>query len=316
MNITAIGVVFSSYNGKTAQKTTSETPIKEISFDSSVKKTNEKEDVTYHSTQQLSSTSSMTSFKDPTNGKFVVVSLDNSNIEKLKSKFNNDVLLDESTNTYKLTGKAEEFVSNWFADIAYNRNFLQADENNDGMMTEEEYLKTYNDFYFYGEATLSIQKDMLEVNVYEQVTQSYVPFNHLEDNAYRRNDYAKSLDDELNYTLLTDVDYDGKITLKEAYTQTSSVEQAILEDVQRYADVDITSLEGKFFNAVMSHLLDKILEKDEDEKTVSFSTEDWQRILGEIQSTQSSASINAYDEEGKLLITNNQEKKSKEEIYG
>ncbi len=58
------------------------------------------------------------------------------------------------------------------------------------------------------------------------------------------------------------MDYDGKITLKEAYTQTSSVEQAILEDVKRYADVDITSLAGKFFNAVMSHLLDKILEKD------------------------------------------------------
>lgn len=109
MNITALGVVFSSYNGKTVQKTIKETPTKEISFDSSVKKTNEKEDVTYHSTQQSSSISSMTSFKDPTNGKFVVVSLDNSNIEKLKSKFNNDVLLDESTNTYKLIGKAEEF---------------------------------------------------------------------------------------------------------------------------------------------------------------------------------------------------------------
>jgi len=33
-----------------------------------------------------------------------------------------------------LKGEVEEFVSSWYADIAYKRGYIQADENKDGFL--------------------------------------------------------------------------------------------------------------------------------------------------------------------------------------
>ena len=73
-------------------------------------------------------------FADPTNGNLVKLNLSNKNIEKLKSHFSNEDFYERKDKTLRLNGEAEAYVSGWFGDIAYKREFLKADTDNDGFI--------------------------------------------------------------------------------------------------------------------------------------------------------------------------------------
>lgn len=158
-------------------------------------------------------------FADPTNGNLVKVNLSKANIEKLKEHFTDENnFYERQDGTLRLNGKAEAYVSGWFGDIAYKREFLKADADKDGKLSEEEYQCTRNQFNGHGE--LSGAGDNI-VSILEQVTNSYVKLSEITDSKIVNYTYDKirpdSIDDELNSTLRVDANFDSVMTLSEAY---------------------------------------------------------------------------------------------------
>ena len=160
----------------------------------------------------------LVAFNDPTNNKFVVVSLNDSVLDKLKSHFGTDDFVKRDDGITALNNKAASFVSGWFGDIAYKREFLSADKNQDGNLDSSEYLNTKNEFAGHGElyfnGTDKEQIDATYVNVKANTSRIV---------RYNRDDYKQpnSIDDELNTTLRIDKNFDSSITLREAYNNNS-----------------------------------------------------------------------------------------------
>ena len=221
MDISAHGIAFSAYNARN-NKIAVENK-EENSFD------NELNRFSYKSTTH-NINSIKTYFKDPTNDKEVMVSLNQETINKLEKHFGEESFIKKDDGSIQLTAEAEEYVANWFADIAYNRKFLEADRNNDGRLTENEYNNTNNDFNveflsvtesFGGKEKLLLARE----EVTKQYSRTDTIFN---EQNYRKDEIVKSLDDELNKTIEIDKDFDSKITLKEAF---STKEGKNFEDV-------------------------------------------------------------------------------------
>ena len=137
MKITVSGTVFTSYDVKAKNNSKNE-----MSFEETLQSQNQQ---SYQTNHQLSQTSSKTIFIDPVNGGNISVSLENSTLEKLQNRFGVNSVVKDETGNINLSGEAQEFVAAWFADIAYTRGFLEADANNDGILSEEEYGNTRND---------------------------------------------------------------------------------------------------------------------------------------------------------------------------
>ena len=172
----------------------------------------DKFDISYKTTHPLED-SSFVAFKDPMNDKWVILSLKNDTISRLKEHFGEDDFYQKENGIIRLDNKAEAYVAGWYADIAYKRGFLEADRNNDGILDKNEYSQTKNDFEGYG--TLIIN------GAIEQITKSYVKVSENTSDIVRyNNDYYKrpqNLDEELDTTLRINKDFDKKITLREAY---------------------------------------------------------------------------------------------------
>lgn len=152
-------------------------------------------------------------FCDPTNGKNVSASLNDNVLEKLKSHFSEaDFHKNKEDASIKLSGKTEKFVSGWFGDIAYKREFLSADKNQDGNLNDDEYLNTKNDFHIKG-AFYNVA--MIE----EEITTTYSKISEQKYSNYIKtfDDRMKNIDQELNRTIDSDKNFDGKMTLNEAY---------------------------------------------------------------------------------------------------
>jgi len=215
MNIKTYGTAFTSYAVKANKLTKEQISNEKVSTNIEVKKTNEIENISYHSTSK-SVNSKFTVFKDPTNGKYVVSSLNDKTIEKLKTQFPEDNFIEKEDGSLRLTGKAEAFVSGWFADIAYKREFLESDKDNDGKLSEDEYEDTKNNFGIHIEVFGN--QDNKNLYTSEKVAASYISNNKSDYSNYREFNAAKSLDDELNETINVDKNFDGIMTLTEAYT--------------------------------------------------------------------------------------------------
>lgn len=137
MKITVSGTVFTSYDVKAKNNSKNE-----MSFEETLQSQNQQ---SYQTNHQLSQTSSKTIFIDPVNGGNISVSLENSTLEKLQNRFGVNSVVKNEAGDVELNDKAQDFVAGWFADIAYAREFLKADINNDGVLSEEEYGNTRND---------------------------------------------------------------------------------------------------------------------------------------------------------------------------
>ena len=220
MKITLSGNVFTSYDVKTKNSSKNENSFEETLL-------NQKQQ-SYQTNNQLSQTSSKISFIDPVNGGKVSVSLENSTLEKLQNRFGVNSVVRNEAGDVELKDKAQEFVAGWFADIAYTRGFLGADANNDGILSEEEYGNTKNGLVI--NSNISFEQDDFVVK--ENVIGRYSTSDEMNFNQYRTEKKEGSLDDELNYTLKLDKDFDGNITLQEAYEGESSIEQKVKENLK------------------------------------------------------------------------------------
>ena len=248
MQITLSGTVFTSYDVKTKNSSKNENSFEETLL-------NQKQQ-SYQTNNQLSQTSSKISFIDPVNGEKVSVSLENSTLEKLQNRFGVNSVVRNEAGDVELKDKAQEFVAGWFADIAYTRGFLGADANNDGILSEEEYGNTKNGLVI--NSNISFEQDDFVVK--ENVIGRYSTSDEMNFNQYRTEKKEGSLDDELNYTLNLDKDFDGNITLQEAYEGESSVNEKVKYDMQKlFIESDLFKNDGYFGN-YFTQALNYILE--------------------------------------------------------
>ena len=264
MKITVSGTVFTSYDVKTKNSSKNE-----MSFEETLQSQNQQ---SYQTNHQLSQTSSKTIFIDPVNGGNISVSLENSTLEKLQNRFGVNSVVKNEAGDVELNDKAQDFVAGWFADIAYAREFLKADINNDGVLSEEEYGNTRNDTNI----SLKVRFDEDTFLAEEKAIENYSKRTDWEYVSYRNGKNEGSIDEELNYTLNLDKNFDGNITLQEAYDGESSVNDKVKYDLQKlYIDSDFFKNDGHFssyFNQALNYILE-IMDKGED-----LDKEKWEQI--------------------------------------
>jgi hypothetical protein len=267
MIISTYGTAFTSYDVKANHKTKEEISDEKVSFDETVTQTHQVEDVVYHTTTQADD-AKPTTFIDPVTKKYVIASLENETLDKLRGHFGTDNVIEKEDGGIRLTGEAEAFVSGWFADIAYKREFLTADANSDGQLSEDEHNNTRNDFVVEGMAVIELlEKEERLLAVGEKVVDNYV--KALNNNGYRELQNASSLDDELNNTILLDSNFNGKMTLEEAYSHESesNAETVILRHLDELGITTIPSdIDTSNFDHLLNFILDVFLQKDEKEQ--------------------------------------------------
>ncbi|WP_419774390.1 hypothetical protein [Halarcobacter sp.] len=278
MQITLSGTAFKSYEVNAQHRTKEELSKENLSFDNTLTKTNQSDNITYQTTNENENTTNIV-FTDPANGNHVQVALDNSTIDRLKRNFSEDDFFQRENGDIRLNAKAEAFVSGWFADIAYKREFLSSDVNNDGKLTEEEYLNTYNAFGIKG--TITYNSDDISIN--EKVDNlGYGNYASIDETIYRTGIHVKSLDDELNYTLNADKDFDGEISLEEAYTSESTIENKVKANIGDFFSLPENQEKGElasFFSDAINFVLDALEEnkKNKDGRT-NINEEQWAQI--------------------------------------
>lgn len=266
MTISTHGTAFTSYDVKATKTTKEEINKESVSFDDTVKQTNEAEDVVYHTTTQADDAKA-TIFIDPVTKKYVIASLKNETLDKLKANFGTDDVVEKDDGSIRLTGEAEAFVSGWFADIAYKREFLIADENSDGQLSEEEYNNTWNDFGIEGfgitESSSGTEKLLVAA---EKITQPYgIASDDIGYRNYRELNIATSLDDELNTTLQVDKNFDGEMSLEEAYSTKSDKDEksVVFRHLEEWGITTIPSdIDTSDFDFMLNFILDIFLKKD------------------------------------------------------
>ena len=270
MQISLNGTAFTSYDVKAKGNSKNETFFEETLQNQQ----------SYQTNIQLSPTSVNTTFKDPTNDKLVTISLENSTIEKLQNQFGKDSVLKDENGNISLTGKAQDFVAGWFADIAYTRDFLKADVNNDGVLSEEEYGNTKNglglsSFIEFEQNDFVLKEEALGYFKTNNIIYSSEGLNY---NAYRTGKNESSIDDELNYTLNLDKDFNGNITLQETYEGESSIEQKVQENLKKlFLDnkdsfIYNISYGEKYFTQALNYVLETM------EKSETLDKDKWEQI--------------------------------------
>ena len=210
----------------------------------------------------------------------MTISLENSTIEKLQNQFGKDSVLKDENGNISLTGKAQDFVAGWFADIAYTRDFLKADVNNDGVLSEEEYGKTKNGLGI--SSSIRFEQDDFVVKEealgYFKTNNIIYSSEGLNYNAYRTGKNESSIDDELNYTLNLDKDFNGNITLQETYEGESSIEQKVQENLKKlFLDnkdsfIYNISYGEKYFTQALNYVLETM------EKSETLDKDKWEQI--------------------------------------
>jgi len=303
MTISTEGTAFRSYDVKANKQTKEEIEKETVSFDETIKQTNEVENVVYHTTTQADD-AKPTIFIDPVSKKYVIASLKDETLDKLKEKFGTDDIIEKEDGSIRLTGDAEAFVSGWFADIAYKRDFLIADKNSDGKLNEDEYNYTRNNFSikcFAITESLSGSKKLLSVG--EKITEDnmYVHSNNTQGyyRNYQGSNTVDSLDDELNTTLQVDKDFNGEMSLEEAYSaKGNTVEATVLEDLEILGITTVASdLDTSDFDFILNFILDMFFQKDEKEQEQEEIILKVKEMLNSMKETNSDDIEKVYTEE-------------------
>lgn len=214
--ITSIsGTAFIAVSSNIVDRTDKEL-LEEIIPSSNNPKTDKTSNISYQTTQKVEN-SSLVAFKDPTNDKYVVLSLQKDTISTLKSQFGENDFFQRKDGIIRLDNKAEAFVGGWFGDIAYKREFLKADGNNDGLLDESEYKNTKNSFMHSGEV-LGHGNEIDKISTW--ISGVYESSNDKRKNVINQFDNKTNvaIDKQLDITINQDKDFNSKISFGEALT--------------------------------------------------------------------------------------------------
>lgn len=137
--------------------------------------------------------------------KIYKVKLSFNSIAILEKKF--DDILARDDNSFLLHGESAAFVSGWYKDIAMRRNYIKADENQDGFINQEEALNLRQDFnpkqFFL----------CIDEGVFNFKFAGLNQYAHLKDS---ENFKTTTLNLALNESIKLDDDFDGVINYEQA----------------------------------------------------------------------------------------------------
>ncbi|KGI55600.1 hypothetical protein [Campylobacter sp. MIT 97-5078] len=158
-------------------------------------------------------------FREGLKGAYVNVGLSDENLQRLQEVFGSQGVKKDDNGNVVLQGKAEEFVSSWFNDIAYKRGYAKADSNNDGSLSLDE---KYNTTTFFGNGAIQTGNNVSAYNFinYAKAT----AFVNANDSAGVDSAVSNSIEEELNKTLENDKDMDGRIY----FSDTASPEKILV----------------------------------------------------------------------------------------
>ncbi|TQR30996.1 hypothetical protein DMB92_07175 [Campylobacter sp. MIT 99-7217] len=170
-------------------------------------------------------------FRDPITQKLTRSALSEESINRLGKEFGQEELKRRHDGSYVLNGKAESFVSGWYADIAYTRGYLASDKDKDGFLNDNELSNVRGGFLAQevagkGYMVQSYAKLGGEARVFESLgffgedtTLHQTSKNFKELRPYDTSDdfYAgKTIGLELDKMVLKDSNLDGKLTYEES----------------------------------------------------------------------------------------------------
>ena len=210
-------------------------------------------------------------FADPTTGNLVKVNLSKENIQKLKDHFTDENnFYERRDGSLRLNGKAEAYVSGWFGDIAYKREFLKADANHDGKLDDKEYEDTRNAFNGMGKDYLLKSKGSVVIEASEETLDEKGTYAKVSDESklngmvkYNDGYKANSINSELNTTIKIDKDFSSTIELSEAYKASDknkylSTEDIVVSHIDAY--YGINALKSSGFEQQDSNMFEPMIE--------------------------------------------------------
>jgi hypothetical protein len=147
-------------------------------------------------------------------------------------------------------------------------------------LSEEEYGKTKNGLGI--SSSIRFEQDDFVVKEealgYFKTNNIIYSSEGLNYNAYRTGKNESSIDDELNYTLNLDKDFNGNITLQETYEGESSIEQKVQENLKKlFLDnkdsfIYNISYGEKYFTQALNYVLETM------EKSETLDKDKWEQI--------------------------------------
>jgi hypothetical protein len=193
--------------------------------------------------------------KSGSDDEMVVINIDRDTYDKLQSKYSDENFITNENGVVVLDNDVEQYVSNWYNELAYTQGYLQADNDGNGVLSDSEYgqLKSGFDMKLSYTAngsggvydlqgqikergvTLSRMNYSAETNIedmiskYDEATQQKIKEMYgLEiEQSHRADPYLKemnslfhtnrpqSLEEAMSQTLSNDKDTDGNLTINE-----------------------------------------------------------------------------------------------------
>lgn len=253
MSFSITGIAFTAMSSNTIDRTKDELRNEQII-------TKETQEIASNVSYMTKEKSNLVAFNDPLSGDIAIVSLSSATMDKLKAHFGENDFYKREDGITRLNNKAEAFVGGWFGDIAYKREFLSADKNNDGKLDSNEYLDTRNEFNGHAEEIFSngevISSHEQIDEIYQKVSSSKVKGSV--SYSANKNQKTNSIDEELNDTLDNDGNFDSKISLKESYAQPfMSDEKMIKTHIEEYRKTNPNYGHEGSGNIIMDELLKK-----------------------------------------------------------
>ncbi len=293
--IVAEGTVFTAASVKVHDRSDQGLSAEPISLEKSSKDI--KNDFAYLTNASSSDGKQTVVFNDAQSGQKVALTLDNKTIEKLKTHFGTDDVYARRDGIVRLDNKAEAFVSGWFADVAYKREVLGADQNNDGKINDQEYRKTKSFIHGYIEIDMN-HGSISSIN--DVVTENYADGSRLNQNDYMQHLKSDSttLDTIVDESLNIDHDYDGNIGLDEMLKfvyKTGSTAVAVTKDAKDLFGGNIDKKLDSALDGIITNTIHKKKETDDEE---SKKMEALQKLIA------SGGDVSALSADEKVLLQN------------
>ena len=161
------------------------------------------------------------SFTDKISTNTINLRISDENLSRLKTHFGSQNFDKDKSGKITLKGEAADFVSGWFGDIAYKRNYAGADSDKNGFLNDSEKGETLAG---YG-ALVSYKTDEKDgsnvVLVQMDGVSSYLPYSKHYDAPL-----ANTIEKALNETLKADINMDGYLNLGELQSKEQIIKYA------------------------------------------------------------------------------------------
>ena len=161
------------------------------------------------------------SFTDKISTNTINLRLSDENLSRLKTHFGSQNFDKDTSGKITLKGEAADFVSGWFGDIAYKRNYAGADSDKNGFLNDSEKGETLAG---YG-ALVSYKTDEKDgsnvVLVQMDGVSSYLPYSKHYDSPL-----ANTIEKALNESLKADINMDGYLNLIELQSKEQIIKSA------------------------------------------------------------------------------------------